>query len=76
MQSAWSGRTMVSEGTLVTGSAATARVREVYSISEDRKVLTIEVTRTDGGAARTSRLQYTPLARMAPCQQWPTPCKR
>jgi hypothetical protein len=60
----------------VTGSAVSANVREVYSISDDRKVLTIEVTRTDGGEARSRRLQYRPLPRIGPCEQWPTPCKR
>jgi outer membrane protein assembly factor BamB len=76
MTSSWSGRTLVAEGTLVTGSAVSANVREVYSISDDRKVLTIEVTRTDGGEARSRRLQYRPLPRIGPCEQWPTPCKR
>ena len=76
MKTIWSGATLVAEGTHVTGSAASVRVEEVFSISPDGKVLTIDVTKTAGTDEITSRFQYTRTTDLGPCEKWPTPCKR
>jgi outer membrane protein assembly factor BamB len=76
MRTEWAGRTLAATGTHVTGSAVSVAVKEVFSISDDGKTLSIEVTRTTGSDARSSRFQYTRLADMGPCEKWPTPCKR
>ena len=76
MKSEWAGRTLVGTGTHVTGSAVSAAVKEMFSISEDRKTLTIDVTRTMGAETRSSSFVYVPLTDVGPCEKWSTPCKR
>jgi hypothetical protein len=76
MKTSWSGATLVAEGTYVTGSAASARVKEVFSVSPDGKVLIIDVSRSAGSDEIVSRYQYTRTTDLGPCEKWPTPCKR
>jgi hypothetical protein len=76
MKTSWAGATLVAEGTHVTGSAASAQVKEVFSVSPDGKVLTIEVTRTAGSEESASRFLYSRTSDLGPCEKWPTPCKR
>jgi hypothetical protein len=51
-------------------------VKEVITISDDTRTLTIEVATTTAGETSTSTLVYTRLADVGPCQSWPTPCKQ
>ena len=48
MTSKWEGRSLVSEGAMKAPNGDTTTVREVVSLSADGKMLTMEVTTTDG----------------------------
>jgi outer membrane protein assembly factor BamB len=76
MKASWSGASLIADGTHVTGSAAVARVKEMFSVSPDGNVLTIEVTRTADAGESSSRFHYTRTTDLGPCEKWPTPCKR
>jgi outer membrane protein assembly factor BamB len=79
MTSRWDGRMLVSEGTRESTSGPTkaaSEVKEVITISDDTRTLTIEVATTTAGETSTSTLVYTRLADVGPCQSWPTPCKQ
>ncbi len=70
MNSSWVGKTLVAEGrTLTSGGAATA-VKE--TLSRDGEALIVEIVAGD----RTSRLRYSRLLDVGPCETWPTACKR
>jgi len=75
MTSAWSERTLTSEGTSVTAAGGSATVKETYSVSADGKTLTIEV-KTAAPDATSSTLKYARITDVGPCEAWPTPCKR
>jgi hypothetical protein len=75
MTSTWGPRTLTSEGTSVTADGAATNVKEIYSMSADGKMLTIEV-KTAASDARSSTLKYTRITDVGPCESWPTPCKR
>ena len=75
MTSEWGPRTLTSEGTVVTAAGVSATVKEVFSVSADGKMLTIDVT-TAVPDAKASTLKYTRITDVGPCESWPTPCKR
>jgi hypothetical protein len=75
MTSKWDGKSLVSEGALKAPNGDTTAIREVVSISADRKVLTMEVT-TAAAEKAASTLVYTKITDVGPCETWPTPCKR
>ena len=68
-------RTLVAQGTVVNASGAATAVKEIYSVSGDAQVLTVEVT-TAGSGESTSLMKYSRISDVGPCEQWPTPCKR
>ena len=70
MNTSWIGKTLVAEGRAVTGGGATTAVKE--TISRDGDALVVEIVAGD----KTSRLRYTRLLDVGPCETWPTPCKR
>jgi outer membrane protein assembly factor BamB len=70
MSTAWTGTALVAEGRTVAASGAAVSVKE--TISRDADTLLIEIVSGD----KTSRLRYTPLIDVGPCDSWPTPCKR
>jgi outer membrane protein assembly factor BamB len=74
----WVDRTFVGHGTAAPNSGAASAVKEVFSVSSDGKMLTIDVTYSaaDGSDARTSSLKYSRIQDVGPCEKWPTPCKR
>lgn len=53
----WSGETLVSEGS-GRADGEMVQLREVMSLSSDRRTLTLEVTTTTGGNAETNHLIY------------------
>ncbi len=75
MTSSWTGRTLVSQGTSVTGAGAFATVKEVYSLDSDGNTLTIDVT-TTAASESVSALKYVRIRDVGRCESWPTPCKR
>jgi outer membrane protein assembly factor BamB len=79
MTSKWEGHALISEGMRESTSGpskTTTAVREVLTLSQDRKTLTIEVSTDTDGTKGGSSLVYTRLADVGPCQSWPTPCKQ
>jgi hypothetical protein len=75
MTSRWEGRTLVSDGSLVSASAASTGVNEIYALSADGRTLSIDVMVSGSAGQNRSRLVYVKTAVVPPCQQWPTPCK-
>ena len=75
MSSRWDGRTLVSEGTLDSTSAASETVKEVLALSDEGRTLTIEITTQGAGHKSVSALVYTRTLVVEPCKNWPTPCK-
>ena len=75
MTTKWEGRSLVSEGATRAPNGDTTTVREVLSISADATVLTVRITTTAAEQA-ASALVYTRITNLAPCESWPTPCKR
>lgn len=78
MNTRWEGRSLVSEGAMKAPNGDTTTVREVVSIAPDGKVLTMEVQTLPVGQTEkvSSRLVYTKVTDVGPCETWPTPCKR
>ena len=77
MTSKWNGRTLMSEGRRESPSGATTvatPVKEIIALGDDGRTLTIDVT-TGSAENSTSRLVYTKIRTVEPCQSWPTPCK-
>ena len=68
----------MSEGAMKAPNGDTTIVREVVSLSADRKILTIEVTLSAGAAGKpsSSTLVYSRITDVGGCETWPTPCKR
>ena len=75
MTTKWDGRSLLSEGAWKAANGDTTTVREVLSISADGKSLTMEVMTTSKEQA-SSKLVYTKIVDVGPCETWPTPCKR
>jgi outer membrane protein assembly factor BamB len=75
MTSQWAKRTLTSEGRLVNAAGAAASVKESHSVSEDGKVLSIEVT-TEASDTKRSMFKYVRISDVGGCASWPTPCKR
>jgi hypothetical protein len=75
MSSQWVKQVLVSEGTSVSASGATAAVTERYATSPDGNVLTIEIG-TSSPDPKSSLLRYNRITTVGGCESWPTPCKR
>ncbi len=78
MTSRWEGRILVSEGVLESTPGATTtaiEVKEVLGLSSDGRTLEIEVTTTNAGGQSSSKLMYTRIGDVGPCESWPSPCK-
>jgi hypothetical protein len=75
MTSEWVARTLVSQGAVVNASGASTTIKETYSVSDDGKVLTVDVA-TTGSSEAASTLKYSRIQDVGPCEKWPTPCKR
>ena len=74
MTAEWVGATFMGQGTAVNAAGAVTTVKEIYSVSEDGKTLSVDVT-TSGSGQQTSALKYTRIQDAGPCEKWPTPCK-
>ena len=70
MQTAWVGKTLVADGRTLASGGAVVAVKE--TLSRDGAALVIEIVAGD----KTSKLRYTPLTDLGPCESWSTPCKR
>ncbi|HET9370477.1 MAG TPA: PQQ-binding-like beta-propeller repeat protein [Vicinamibacterales bacterium] len=70
MTSRWSDGKLVAEGRTVAASGGTTEIKE--TIARDGDALVVEIV----AGGMTSRLRYTRLTDVGPCQSWPTPCKR
>ncbi len=78
MSSRWDGRTLVSEGRRESPSGTSTvvtQVKEVIALGADGGTLAIDVTTTGSAESGVSRLIYTRIQTVEPCQSWPTPCK-
>jgi hypothetical protein len=78
MASRWESGTLVSEGRQESPSGTTTtvrEVREVLSLGADG-ALVIEIATRLGEESATSRLVYTRITDVGPCESWPTPCKK
>ena len=71
MRSRWEGRSLISEGEFKAPNGDATKVKETIAIAADG-VLTMEIST----AAASSRLVYTRITDVGPCETWPTPCKR
>jgi len=78
MISKWDGRSLVSEGAMKAPNGDTTPIREVIALGAGGTVLTLEVWTTPVGQTEkaSSRLVYTKVTDVGPCENWPTPCKR
>ncbi len=72
MTTTWNGRTVASDGALKAPNGDTTTVKEVWTLSGDGKVLTLQTT----VGQNASTLIYTKIVDVGPCEKWPTPCKR
>ena len=72
MRSRWDGRSLVSEGEAKAPNGTSTTVKETISLSADGGALTVDVATTSG----SSKLVYTKITDVGPCETWPTPCKR
>ncbi|HWI20035.1 MAG TPA: hypothetical protein VNT81_19920 [Vicinamibacterales bacterium] len=78
MNTKWEGRSLVSEGAMKAPNGDTTTIREAIAMSADGKSLTMDVTTLPVGQTEkvSSRLVYTKITDVGPCEKWPTPCKR
>ena len=78
MNTKWDGRSLVSEGAMKAPNGDTTTIREVVAMSTDGKSFTMDVTTLPVGQTEkvSSRLVYTKITDVGPCEKWPTPCKR
>jgi hypothetical protein len=75
MTSRWDSRALVSEGTSMNAAGETTAVKERYAVSDDGKVLTVEITMI-AGDVKNSSARYNRITSVGGCETWPTPCKR
>ena len=71
MRSRWEGRSLVSEGEFKAPNGDATKVKETIAMAGDG-VLTVDIATP----AAASRLVYTKITDVGPCETWPTPCKR
>jgi hypothetical protein len=78
MTSKWDGRSLVSEGAMKAPNGDTTTIRETVSLAADGKVLTLDVSTIPVGQTEkvSSRIVYTRVTDVGPCESWPTPCKK
>lgn len=78
MNTKWEGKSLVSEGAMKAPNGDTTTIREVVSLAADGKELTMDVQTLPVGQTEkvSSRLVYTKITDVGPCEKWPTPCKR
>jgi hypothetical protein len=78
MMTTWAAGALTSEGAMKAPNGDATTVREVLSLSADRKALTIAVTTSGGTAGKpsSSTLVYARITDVGGCETWPTPCKR
>jgi hypothetical protein len=78
MTTRWDGRTLISEGAMKAPNGDTTTIREAVALAADGKSLTMDVTTLPVGQTEkvSSRLVYTKITDVGPCESWPTPCKR
>jgi predicted thioesterase len=78
MNTKWDGRSLVSEGAMKAPNGDTTTIREVVSLGADGKMLTMDVQTLPVGQTEkvSSRLVYTKITDVGPCESWPTPCKK
>ena len=77
VKSVWQGRSLVSEGAFKAPNGDTTTIREVVALGADGKTLTMEVTtKPAAGEPASSKLVFTRITDVGPCEKWPTPCKR
>ena len=79
MSSKWDDRRLIAEGVQESAAGTTTivrQVKEVYSLSADGKMLTIDITTLTAGEATRSSLVFTRATSVGGCETWPTPCKR
>lgn len=78
MNTKWDGRSLISEGAMKAPNGDTTTIREVVAMSADGKSITMDVTTLPVGQTEkvSSRLVYTKITDVGPCEKWPTPCKR
>jgi hypothetical protein len=72
MTTKWNGRTVASEGALKAPNGDTTPVKELWTLSGDGKMLTLQTT----VGQNVSTMKYTKITDVGPCEKWPTPCKR
>jgi outer membrane protein assembly factor BamB len=73
--SRWEGGSLIAEGTSANASGATTPVREAFRIAPDGS-LTIEITTSAAADTMESKVTYSRMQSVGPCESWPTPCKR
>lgn len=78
MHTKWDGKTLVSEGAMKAPNGDTTTIREVVALGADGMVLTMDVQTVPVGQTEkvSSRLVYTKVTDVGPCEKWPTPCKK
>ena len=75
MTSSWEARTLTSEGNLVPPSGALVRVKEVITLGDDGRTLTVQISAMGPQGTNDSTLVYARTEGVEPCENWPTPCK-
>lgn len=75
MTSKWEGRSLVSQGAMKAPNGDTTTINEAIALSADGKVLSVEV-KTSTAGVQASKLVYTKVTDVGPCESWPTPCKK
>jgi hypothetical protein len=74
MTSRWEGHTLVAEGARESSTGTSTAVKEVFRLSADGRTLEVEITILDDGKG-VSRLRYSRIREVGPCESWPSPCK-
>jgi hypothetical protein len=75
MTTQWANKTLVSEGAAVAPNGVSTAIKEIYALSADGNMLSVDVT-TGTPDAKSSALKYVRITDVGPCESWPTPCKR
>lgn len=76
MMTRWDGPTLVSEGVRESSSAGgEIRVKETYALDADGQTLELDITISNADGPSSSKLRYTRIDDVGPCESWPSPCK-
>jgi outer membrane protein assembly factor BamB len=75
VMSRWESGALIAEGTSANASGATTTVREAFRIAPDGS-LTIEIQTSAAADKAESKVTYSKIQSVGPCESWPTPCKR